>query len=88
MPYMYSSVCVVGDVLLAVGGAEDRNYTKKTSAIYAFHDADQKWMHIGDLPFECSWVETLLLSGGGLLVVDGHSQQVLKIAEEGKPTLQ
>ena len=81
---MYSSVCVVEGHLLAVGGAEDWDGSKKTSAIYAFrHDTDQTWMHIGDLPFKCSWVETVLLSEGGLLMVDGCSQQVLKIAVEG-----
>ena len=76
---------MVDGVLLAIGGTEeDRwNSKKKTSAINAFHHVDQKWQHVGDLPFKCSWVDTLLLSGGRLLVVDGYSQQVLKITVEG-----
>ena len=74
---------MVDGVLLAIGGAEDNNGTKKTSAIHAFHHVDQKWQHVGDLPFECSSVNVLLLSEGRLLVVDGCSQQVLKITVEG-----
>ena len=76
---------MVDGVLLAIGGAEeDRRDSKKTSAIHAFHHVDQKWQHVGDLPFKCSLVDTLHLSGGRLLVVDGtSSKQVLKITVEG-----
>ena len=77
-------------VLVAIGG-EDEAGLYKTSAIYGFHDDDdddQKWRHIGDMPFACSWVDTLLLSGGGLLMVDGCStQQVLKITLKGRSVL-
>ena len=68
-------------MLLAIGGQEHRS---KTSAIYAFHQDDKVWKYIGDLPFACSRVDTLLLSGGGLLMVDGNTQQVLKITVKGK----
>ena len=81
MPYYFSSACVVDGVLLAIGGS--KGVGSKTSAIYAFHHVDQKWQHVGDLPFECTFADTLLLSGGKLLVVDGDSQQVLKITVEG-----
>ena len=33
------------------------------------------------------WVDTLLLSDGGLLVVDGRTQQVLRITVQGKYSL-
>ena len=66
---------MVDGVLLAIGGhKEDSVFSKKTSAIYALHPVDQKWQHVGDMPFECSYVDTLLLSGGRLLVVDGDKQ--------------
>ena len=58
--------------------------SEKTSAIYAFHPVHQKWQHVGDMPFDCSHVDTLLLSGGRLLVVDGDSQRVLRVTVEGK----
>ena len=74
---------MVDGVLLAIGGSEDSDGSKKTSAIYAYHHVDMKWQHVGDMPFQCTKVDTLLLSGGGLLVVDGDSRQVLKIAVEG-----
>ena len=76
---------MVSGVLLAIGGAEDSTAkSKKTSAILAFHHVDLKWQHVGDLPFECSWIDTLLLSGGRLLVVNGYKRrQVLKITVEG-----
>ena len=83
VPYYYSSVCVVDGVLLAIGGSEDSDGSKKTSAIYAFHLVDQKWQHVGDMPFQCTRVDSLLLLGGGLLVVDGDSRQVLEITVEG-----
>ena len=78
---------MVDGVLLAIGGQEeDSNGSKKTSAIYALHPVDQKWQHVGDMPFECSYVDTLLLSGGRLLVVDGRdSKRVLRVTVEGKP---
>ena len=78
---MLSSVCVVDGVLLAIGGHDG---SRKTSSIYGLHLEEKKWKHIGDLPFACSWVDTLLLSGGGLLMVDGDTQQVLKITVQGK----
>ena len=75
---------MVDGVLLAIGGAEDRRDSKKTSAIHAYHHVDLKWQHVGDLPFECSLVDTLLLSGGSLLVINGcKRRQVLKISVEG-----
>ena len=77
---------MVDGVLLAIGGADGDNWgSMKTSAIYALHPVDQKWQHVGDMPFECSYVDTLLLSGGRLLVVDGDSQRVLRVTVEGKP---
>ena len=75
---------MVEGVLLVIGGSEEEEYgSKKTSAIYAFDHVDQKWQHVGDMPFQCSLVDSLLLSGGRLLVVDGSSRQVLKITVEG-----
>ena len=73
---------MVDGVLLASGGWDG---SKMTSAIYALHPVDQKWQHVGDMPFECSDVDTLQLSGGRLLVVDGDSQRVLRVTVEGKP---
>ena len=59
---------MVDGVLLAIGGQEEDSYgSKKTSAIYALHSVDQKWQHVGDMPFECCYVDTLLLSGGRLM---------------------
>eukprot|EP00731_Ephydatia_muelleri_P035079 Em0095g9a len=78
---MQSSVCVVDGVLLAIGG-EDQDGSH-TSSIYGLHLDEKKWRHVGNLPFACSWVDTLLLSGGGLLMVDGDTQQVLKITVQG-----
>ena len=83
VPYYCSAVCVVDGVLLAIGGREDQVGSTKTSAIYALHPVDQKWQHVGDMPFECSFVDTLLLSGGRLLVVDGDSKRVLRVTVEG-----
>ena len=77
----------MGDgVLLAIGGAEDEYGSKKTS-IYGLHGVDKKWKHVGDMPFTCSRVDTLLLSDGGLLVVDGFTQRVLRITVQGKYSL-
>eukprot|EP00731_Ephydatia_muelleri_P004067 Em0002g243a len=83
VPYCLSSVCVGDGVLLAIGGAEDLRGSKKTSSIYGLHGDDKKWKHVGDMPFACSRVDTLLLSDGGLLVVDGYTQQVLRITVQG-----
>ena len=75
-------MCVVNGVLLAIGGADQDG--SKTSSIYGLHLDEKKWRHVGNLPFACSRVDTLLLSGGGLLMVDGGTQHVLKITVQGK----
>ena len=78
----------MGDgVLLAIGGGEYLNGSKDTSSIYGLHGDDKKWKHVGDMPFACYLVDTLLLSDGGLLVVDGNTQQVLRITVQGKYSL-
>ena len=79
---MRSSVCVVDGVLLAIGGTDQNR--SNNSSINGLHLEEKKWRHVGDMPFACSMVDTLLLSGGGLLMVDGHTQQVLKITVQGK----
>ena len=82
---LYDVILVSGTngVLLAIGG-EDQYGSKQISSIYGLHLNEKKWRHVGDLPFACSMVDTLLLSGGGLLMVDGFTQQVLKITVQGK----
>ena len=54
VPYSNSAACVVDGVLLAIGGLDDLH---ETSAIYALHPVDQKWQHVGDMPFECSYLD-------------------------------
>ena len=73
-------MCVVDGVLLAIGGKDG---SMKTSSIYGLHLDEKKWRHVGNLPFACSRVDTLLLSGE-LLMVDGDTQHVLKITVQGK----
>ena len=76
---------MVDGILLAIGGSEDQSGSMNTSAIFAFNLGDQQWKHVGNMPFACSDVDTLLLSGGGLLMVDGSStKKVLKITVKGK----
>ena len=77
VPYSCSAVCVADGVLLDIGGS-------KACSIYALHPFEQRWQYVGNMPFECSYVDTLPLSGGGLLVVDGDSQRVLRVTVEGK----
>ena len=74
-------MCVVDGVLLAIGGTDQDG--SKTSSIYGLHLDEKKWRHVGNLPFACSWVDTLLLSGE-LLMVEGNAQHVLKITVQGK----
>ena len=78
---------MVNGVLLAIGGASDAFRTNETSAIYAFHPVDKKWQHVGDMTFGCCYADTLLLSDGRLLVVDGLNQRFLRVhvTVEGKP---
>ena len=78
---------MVDGVLLAIGGAENREESKKASSIYGLHCDDKTWKHVGDMPFACSRVDTLLLSDGGLLVVDGRTRHVLRITVQGKYSL-
>ena len=71
-------------MLFAIGGEGKEYESRKTFSIYGLHLDEKKWKHIGDLLFACSRVDILLLSGGGLLMVDGNTQQVLKITVQGK----
>ena len=84
LPYIGSSARVVGGVLFAIGGSDG---SKRISAIFALHPVNQKWQHVAEMPFECSYVDTVLLSGGRLLVVDGDTQKVTVLDVEGKVIL-
>ena len=75
---------MVDDVLLAIGGAEDRYESRMTSAIYAFLHVDQKWIYIGDLPLQFAYLDTLLLREGALLIADGCNRHVWKVTVNGK----
>lgn len=82
-------MCVVDGVLLALGGSNDSESKLNnagTSAIYAFDPTDQKWQRVGEMPFECSSVNTLLLSEERLLVIDGRSLRVLVVTVKGMPS--
>eukprot|EP00731_Ephydatia_muelleri_P012524 Em0006g1418a len=91
-PCYAMSAVVHGDVVFVMGGydmdravwcADIRDLDgSKTSSIYGLHLDEKKWRHIGDMPLACSMVNTLLLSGG-LLMVDGYTEQVLKITVQG-----
>ena len=87
VPYCSSSVCIVDGVLLALGGAEGQSGSRKFNTIYGFHPIQKVWQHVGDMPFECSFVDSLLMTDNSLLVADGDSQKVLKITVEGNPCL-
>ena len=67
---------MVNGVLLAIGGQDQSLSSKKTSAIYALSQRLHTWLHVGDLPFECSLVDSLEC-GGDLVVVDGGSGRAL-----------
>eukprot|EP00731_Ephydatia_muelleri_P012659 Em0006g1553a len=85
-PCWATSAVVHGDLVFVMGGRAiggDDQDGSKTSSIYGLHLNEKKWRHVGDMPFACSWVDTLLLSGGGLLMVDGDTQHVLKITVQG-----
>ena len=71
-------------MLLAIGGGRKDYGSKKTCSIYGLHLDEKKWRLVGDMPFACTMVDTLLLSGGGLLMVDGDTLEVLKITVQGK----
>ena len=70
-------------MLLAIGGTQDTKGEKKTSSICAYHPDVQKWQHVGKMPFKGSFLNSLLLSGGEFIVVDGDSKQVLQIIVKG-----
>ena len=64
---------MVGGVLLAIGGQDQSLASKKTSAIYALSERFRTWLHVGDLPFECSLADSLVCAGDLVVVVDGAS---------------
>ena len=83
IPGIFSTICVINDVLLAIGGTEDLDGLIKTSAIYAFHHNDQNWHQIGRMPIKCSLADAIALSKEKLLIVDGDSAQVYEMILEG-----
>ena len=68
---------MVNGVLLAIGGQDQSPASKKTSAIYAFSQRLHTWLYVGDLPFECSLVDSLVY-GDDLVVVDGGSGRAVQ----------
>ena len=73
-------------MLLAIGGQETLNPdSNTTSNIYMFVHEQNKWLHIGNLPLPCTYVDTVLLPSEELLVVDGYNRKVFKGTIVGEP---
>ena len=67
---------MVRGVLLAIGGQDLSSASKKITSIYALYPIFQTWKYVGDMPFECSLVDSLVYQGD-LVVVDGKSGRVV-----------
>ena len=83
LPYHYSTLCMVNDVLLAIGGKDnDGCSSMKTTAIYAFNEL--RWYHVGQMAVKAYWVDAVVLSDGDIVVVDGCSLAVMKGEAKGR----
>ena len=58
----------------------DRHTTK---GIYAFNHDNQKWEHVVDMPFKCSFA-SVLQSQENMYIIDGQSSRFVKITVQGK----
>ena len=74
--YTASSICFIGDAFFAIGGTVKENGSKKTSSV--FHFRDQKWQPFDDLQLQCSFVNTLPVMDG-ILVIDNYTKVVMWI---------
>lgn len=82
LPYRYSTLCMVNNVLLAIGGKDnDGCSSMKTTAIYAFNEL--RWYHVGEMAVKAYWVDAVVLSDGDIVVVDGCSLAVMKGEAKG-----
>lgn len=98
VPYECSSVEVIHDRLIAVGGIIERvpspppwsnadHVTPTSSAIHAYSPQTQSWMYVGDLPVELHSTCTIALPTGELMVIGGchlHSYKVFKVFFNGE----
>ena len=73
-------------MLLAIGGQDNNpSSSKKTSSIHALSLSLRAWLHVGDVPFECSLVDSVVLpGGGGLGVIDGAGRQMVQGSVKGE----
>ena len=82
LPYHYSTLCVVDDVLVAIGGKYSEGCSSmKTSSLYAFNG--QRWQHAGEMRLKAYWVDAVGLCHGEMLVIDGCTLAVTKCEVEG-----
>ena len=61
VPHDHSSTAVLGNRLIAVGGA--------SSSIHAYSPHTQSWVHVGDMPIRLSSTCTAVLPTGDLIVI-------------------
>ena len=66
-PHQYSSVAVVSQQLLAIGGGKPL-----TPAVHAFSPLSQSWLHVGDLPVPLGYTCSLTLPNGELMTLGGN----------------
>ena len=65
-PYMYSSIAMYGQQLLAIGGSD-------TTAVHALSLHSQSWLHVADIPDALYSTCSITLPNGKLLTLGGYT---------------
>ena len=82
-PLKSSSIAVVKNRLLAIGGWALESAIAGSSAIYGYFPSSQTWKEIGDMTYACNASCSIVLSNGELLVFSGNSSIIQKVLFRG-----
>ena len=82
-PLKSSSIAVVKNRLLAIGGWSLESAIAGSSAICGYFPSSQTWKEIGDMTYACNASCSIVLSSGELLVFSGNSAIIQKILFRG-----
>ena len=72
VPHEWSSLAVLGNKVIAVGGSYPR-----TSSIHAYSPYTKSWIHVGDIPVELCRTCVAVFPAGRLMVIGGESNTTL-----------
>ena len=78
IPTYGSTVAVIGEAIISIGGNDDHELGKSQSAVYMYSPSTDSWIYISDLPAPRVGAATAVLSSTEVLVIGGLDNKCQK----------